>query len=600
MYGHLTPKHKNIRNINPMIKRGQFPQLLSFLCYNISKGEKIMVITPSSDVILLKCPLELSQDNQLSFTSKTTQYNYFNGLPKYTAGTNFTYVRKDGVLRIPENFDDLIEYNYVMYRNDAYSNKWFYAFIDKMEYVNDGMTAVSIKTDVFQTWQFDLEYKRTFVEREHANNDTIGLHTLDEGLELGEYIINATEDVDITLSSTYGDDKAPFVAIGVTIPPTNFNGIENIVGSLDGGAKINGLPTGLTYYLIDTSGSNVRTFIKLYDENSKTDAIVNVFTVPALYIAKMLTSQDDDTSAFTFDVHSGGHVSGLVVGRSNSAIEMADKTKTAPSTINGYTPKNKKLLTYPYCFQKVSNNGGTDVIYRWEDFTNRTPKYKIMGSLTQGMSIKLYPYNYLNSSNANAYNYGITGQKFPTCSWTSDFYLNWVNQQGQNLALQTAVSIGNTMLGGIVASGVAGGVAGVAGGLLGTGLNLVGTIGNAVQKQHEAELVPPQAKGNVNSGDVNFSFGKSGFTISDMSIKSEYAQIIDDWFSMFGYKTNRVKIPNISGRSNWNYVKTIGCYILADIPQDDLQEIKQMFDNGLTIWHHANTFMDYSQSNAII
>jgi hypothetical protein len=78
------------------------------------------------------------------------------------------------------------------------------------------------------------------------------------------------------------------------------------------------------------------------------------------------------------------------------------------------------------------------------------------------------------------------------------------------------------------------------------------------------------------------------------------ARIVDDYFSAYGYKVNRVKIPNITGRANWNYVKTIGCYIQANIPQEDLQEIKDMFNRGLTIWHHASTFMDYSQSNAII
>ena len=53
-----------------------------------------------------------------------------------------------------------------MYKNDNYSNNWFYAFIDKMEYNNDGLTDVYISQDVFQTWQFDLIYKKMFVERE--------------------------------------------------------------------------------------------------------------------------------------------------------------------------------------------------------------------------------------------------------------------------------------------------------------------------------------------------------------------------------------------------------------------------------------------------
>jgi hypothetical protein len=85
-----------------------------------------------------------------------------------------------------------------------------------------------------------------------------------------------------------------------------------------------------------------------------------------------------------------------------------------------------------------------------------------------------------------------------------------------------------------------------------------------------------------------------------MSVRAEVARTIDEYFSMFGYKVNRVKLPNISGRRNWNYVKTIGCYIDGDVPQDDMQEIKDMFNKGVTLWHNPNTFADYSQNNDII
>ena len=147
------------------------------------------VIAPQTDVYLLKVPLEIDDINQLTFSSTTAQHNYFNSLPKIGVD-NFTYQRKDGTIRYGANFDSLVEFNYVMYRNDAYSNKWFYAFITGMEYLNDNVTAISIKTDVFQTWQFNLDYKRTFIEREHVNNDGIGVNTIDEGLEVGEYMEN--------------------------------------------------------------------------------------------------------------------------------------------------------------------------------------------------------------------------------------------------------------------------------------------------------------------------------------------------------------------------------------------------------------------------
>ena len=152
------------------------------------------VITPQTDVYLLKVPLEIDEINQLTFSSKTAQYNYFNSLPKRSVD-DFTYQRKDGTIRYGANFDDILDYNYVMYRNDAHSDKWFYAFVTNMSYLSNGATAISIKTDVWQTWQFDLTFKRTFVEREHVNDDTIGANTIEEGLELGDYMINSSTTI---------------------------------------------------------------------------------------------------------------------------------------------------------------------------------------------------------------------------------------------------------------------------------------------------------------------------------------------------------------------------------------------------------------------
>lgn len=127
-----------------------------------------MVIAPNSNITLLKVPLELSNKNQLTFESKQAQFNYFNSLTKIEL-ENATYQRKEGVIRFPELIDNLYEYNYVMYQNENYSDKWFYAFITNMRYLNDNVTEISITTDVFQTWQFDLEFKQSFVEREMIN-----------------------------------------------------------------------------------------------------------------------------------------------------------------------------------------------------------------------------------------------------------------------------------------------------------------------------------------------------------------------------------------------------------------------------------------------
>ena len=149
-----------------------------------------MVIVPDSDIILIKSPLKLDNYNQITFGSATAQYNYFYSLPKLEYD-GCTYQRKDGVIRYATGeglrYEDLLQYNYCMYKNDSYKDKWFYAFITDIKYINDGMTEITIETDVFQTWQFNINYMNSFIEREHVSNDTIGVHTIPEGLETGEF-----------------------------------------------------------------------------------------------------------------------------------------------------------------------------------------------------------------------------------------------------------------------------------------------------------------------------------------------------------------------------------------------------------------------------
>lgn len=534
------------------------------------------VITPQTDVILLKVPLEMDETNQLTFANATAQYNYFNGLTgKLAVGTDFTYQRKDGTMRIGAQFDDLIGYNYVMYRNDAFSNKWFYAFITGMEYLNDGVTAVSIKTDVWQTWQFDLVYKRTFVEREHVNDDTVGANTIPENLELGEYVTNSYGSANIAGGGTM------LYAVGVS----------KIIGTLsaDPSNTINGLPNGLFYIFVD-SISSLQSVAKMYDDAGRAEDLYTMFVFPKALLMANSTwkyqtgtwSYTGNTFSTTFDVY---------IPTTNTSVGQLATDIEIPLPIfvgKTYVPRNNKLKTFPYCYFNITNNSGTTVTYHYEDFDGK-PKFNCDGVIDVGCSTKLYPTNYKNmTASDNSYEYGITGGKFPTVSWNSDSFTNWLTQNAVNIANE-AGHIGLT-----TAANMA------YGNVVGAASSLLSGVGNTVASVYQASLIPNQAKGNTNVGDLNFTAHQNKFTYYDLTIKPEYAKIIDDYFDMFGYKVNRVKIPNVTGRTNWNFVKTIGCYIEADIPQGDLQEIKDMFDRGVTFWHNPLTFADYSQSNAIV
>ena len=547
------------------------------------------VITPNTDVILLKVPLEISDNNQLTFANATAQYNYFYGLPKL-AFDKFTYQRKDNTIRVGALIDDLYEYNYVMYRNTNHSNKWFYAYITDLQYVSDQVTAISIKTDVWQTYQFDLTYKKVFVEREHVNDDTVGKHTVPEGIELGEYVQNGSV-INSDLLNTSTESNVCYICFQVSDYPTQVHtGISPAFPNDVIGRKVGGVYSGLDYIMV-LSADDANNLIACYDADSKSNAIVAIFTVPfgAINASNMsIVNRTSDYGNFTTFMFSSD---------SSTAITLDTITLTKPTTLDGYTPKNGKMKTYPFCYFYASNNAGTEVDFHWEDFST-APSFTIDGVVSQGMSIKAYPTNYKKGTGLDGYTYGIACGKLPICAWNTDYYVNWCTQNAINIPLNLATSVVKStaaIAGGIVTGGAYGAIAGVGG-----GMNLLRSVADVVNQHYQASLTPDQAKGNANCGDINMAKTRFGFTFYPMSIKYEYAKICDDYLSMFGYKVNEVKIPNVTGRTNWNYVKTIGCYIKADIPQDDLNEIKSLFDKGITFWHNPSTFMDYSQSNAIV
>ena len=541
-------------------------------------------ITPQTELRLIKCPIESDNRNQMTFSNATAQFNYFNNLPHLEVD-NFTYQRKDSVIRYPAHIDSILTYNYVMYQNEAYSNKWLYAFITSMEYVNDNMTFITIKTDVYQTWQFDMVWKRSFIEREHVNDDTIGKHTVPENLELGEYICEATQEANpgrahLVIAATY-----------------------DVFKKQDAGSYVNGIYSGVDYFLIAAPGldpsnpsdaNSITAFLKSYATAGKSDAITGMFIVPDK-ITKYTSA-----SAYNWDYMVNEGLSYYpyikLTNLDLTGADFGDTTITKPySSIGSYIPVNNKLYTFPYKYLKASNNAGGNAIYNYEYFTSNNIKFKTKGSITPGCSIRSFPQNYKGVT--NNYDEGLSYGKYPICSYNTDMYTNWLTQNSVNIALNMVSGAGQIIGGAGVA--IATGGAGIAVGASSM-VSGAATIANTLAQVYQHSLIPPQAEGNLNNGDINFSMGINKIMYYKMCIREEYAIIIDRYFSMYGYKINQVAIPNITGRTNWNYVKTIGANIEGDIPETDINEIKSLFNNGITLWHNPSTYLDYSQSNGII
>lgn len=514
-----------------------------------------MAISPNSDLFLIKCPLEIDDRNQVTFSDSESQANYFRSLP-HEYIEDITYIRKDSIIRYPAHIDSLLEYNYCMYKNTNYTNKWFYAYITGMRYLNDGMTEISIRTDVFQTWQFNLTYKQSFIEREHVNDDTLGLHTIPENLETGPYVCNGT-------GSLFSEGNSTYIAIATTYAdPLDTNPFHT---------RYNGVFSGTIITLFQDAFAATK-FILGYDELDKADSITSVFLIPQALCG---------TPNFQVKTIGGRTTQLAVLDFTDTVTNLGTSSSfTSPTSLDGYTPKNNKLRVYPYSYFYVSNNVGSDVEFHYEDFINNTAQFKTIGSVTPGCSIRSVPLNYNKLSESEgsikSYNSGITGPKYPICSWNTDVYTNWLTQNGVNLSLQTVgsvIAIGAGIA--LTATGV-GAEAGVPTVMAGIGsiAGGVSSAANTMASVYEHSLTPPQAMGNSNAGDVCYSANKMDIPYYKMTIRNEYAKILDNYLSMFGYKVNTIKVPNVTGRRNWNYVRTIGANIEAEIPQEDLQSIK--------------------------
>ena len=580
-----------------------------------------MVIIPDSDIYLLKSPLQIDNKNQLTFTNATAQYNYFSSLTKLEL-EGATYQRKDGAIRFEGNFDDLVDYNYCMYKNTHYNNKWFYAYIIGMEYKNDNCTYVYIKTDVWQSWQFDIVYKPSFVEREMINvsADNPGANLMPESFETGEYkvqSITSVSNLEPVYVFCYSDKLIKIADSNGDIREVD---LEHSVGS---SIYLNGIPTTDIYYLCADTTIGAIHLQQAFIRENQGEKLVASFTVPKFAVNGITHSLQYATGTETITWHDLGvaHIFALS-GNSTPATQTLSST---PTTLDGYIPKNAKLRQFPYMYLGYNPQNGTSKVYRYENFTNGTPSFKLISEINPNPTICFIPQNYRgNSGDSLTDNVSLNG--YPQLASKVDVYNSWLaentgiinvqsSQAATNRNLDIAANV-TSLVGNVAGAGVAaatggegesssgGAVTGIAGGVASSVVNIIRSNINYdyyiknlnAQKERQALLPDNVSLGGSNATLLGYGLMDDNiFTV--YTIKYQFAKRVDDYFSMYGYETNELKLPNINNRPNWNYVKLAGANLIGEIPETDLQEIKSLFNEGITLWHNSATFLDYSQNN---
>lgn len=513
--------------------------------------------------VMTNVPLDNTYTDTLKFLSPAAQQAYFNGKVKYTF-TDMTYQRVNSsvaqprgplTVRVPQVADNLYDCNYLMFQNSNYGTKWFYAFIKQVNYISPENTEIVYELDHYQTWAFDYSVIPSMVLREHVSSDEPFEWLAPEPVEIYGYSINPNSFWDGTTNIS------KYIVITIS---------EDASWDTHGGQVVNaglvgGVFQGIGAYVFPATSAgaqNAYLFIHDADEAGKGDAVAGVF---------------------------------MTVNNPASPSPNGSISTTLPkenSTFFSYGPiKNNKLMSHPYRYLMVTSSDGDSQTFK--------PQYvntSMLGGIqvltpTLGSSMSFLPAYEGISPN---YNRSVKFSEVPMCSWKNDIYANWEEQNSLKNGL-SAISSAISMVAGIALTATgAGTMTGL--GLIANGALSLGNLGAEAGKQ---AIVPDKASGSYLNSNLSWYLDKVGFMGYEFQITAENAEYIDNYFEMYGYQVNMLKVPNETGRESWNYVKTQNVILNGSIPVESMDRIKKMYNDGVRFWH-GDYVGDYSRSNRIV
>lgn len=548
-----------------------------------------MYIQPDSEVRLLtNVPLDNTYAHTIYFASKQAQTTYFQSKTK--AGcifNNVSYQRHTrGSIRLQKLADNIYDCNYMMFKNTAFGDRWFYAFIREVEYISNTVCEVTYEIDVMQTWFFDVTLLQSFVEREHSATDVAGDNIVPEPVNIGEYYLG------IPLGTGYFDEFDVVIVSPYHIVSGNTEWEENFRYQ-----KFDENPTMLTHQVVKTTYAqdyHYEPFWIAFEGLSRkgiTDEVVDCYLIPRHFLP-----QYDNFYELTGNVES----------------KDFDVYYQKPTQLShGYQPKNKKLLTSPYNKLIVDTSDGNINEYAFEFFkdeeSNTKITFKVYAYRGSTLSFKACPVRY--KGEPVNYTEGCVLTDFPSFPYIIDSFKAWLAQNKTRVALQATSDIlgigagmGTVMAGSQMLTPKTKvlskkGAEMMSGGYEQIGKEGVRGIGGILSEMADRNVAKLKPRGTA-SGSLEIAMGKKDFVFIQQSVNPQNAVIIDDFFNCYGYATHRVKVPNRNVRPHWTFVKTIDINVESNAPADDTNKICSIYDNGITFWKNPSEVGNYSLDNS--
>lgn len=580
---------------------------------------------PTGQVLFGSVPWDNKYTNVRLYSDLSSQYNDI--VSRMTlSSSGYKYIARNRTLDVSIEADRMYHCNYCMYKNNSLTDGWIYCFITDVQYVNDHTSRITLETDVFHTYLYNVDWiiPPAFIERETVPSES------------SKYLLTNEPATNLLYTIT-GETSKLFKPKGIIIvsadkPKRNDSLIDDIFNPEGYSAEpaqisvYKGIVKGANYYYCPYGDASIpikdaaQTFINSLTVAGAVESIVCIFTVPegfSVHIDKDSWNEDDTWN--------------------NNIVSNQGYLALPPrgDTVDGYTPLNKKLLYYPYTYCTLTDYQGnkSDLLYEQLDSTNVMLKYVP----NEQCSMLVVP-DYMGVQ--YNLNYGFATPCGTQCSWINDTFKTWLAQNSWGIMSDIGEIVSD-----VISAGTSLGAANAALNNVTTGAHMASSswgkhTSNSQLRSFAEENVsdaqahgiaglskindtantisfmskrPDHVKGNT-SIDLMVATGMQGIRGQRMQVRKEFAEQLDKFFSRWGYSVNRIESVNITSRPSWNYVKTGGAAAKSyntgagtkapftrgrGTPAAALNIINQAFDRGVTFWHTTSNFGNFNLDNSL-
>ena len=373
------------------------------------------------------------------------------------------------------------------------------------------------------------------------------------------------------------------------------------INALDTDTSImNNLPLGYYYYYIPYNKLEYGKFLGVCS------------AIESLTYNPFLNDNNVTYLETVFDNEKYGAINGgtCTIKRIMSCSEIKEELSNSINLFDWKSPFDMKLQCYPYTYFIITDYMNEPLLIKPQLVYNTDNKLiiKIETTAISGR-YRLYVEN--NKNDRNGKLEGITNNmtyQLPVTSTAySQFYANSMstfNTNVSNSLIENDMTLRqntNTATLNAKQSEFNSALSGIASLLTG---NLGGAVSNGVsliQQQEKLDnLINNLNEQNRFKENEIISTKNAKIDVIKYSITPQYKKRINNYFKRYGYAFNDYAIPDIYSRHDYNFLKCNVCHLISEtIPREHQEEIKQIFESGITLWHLENgvTPLDYSVSN---